>query len=69
LQELYAINFDKVDATMFLRDAARPDIRTEIFQWLRFTDAITWIFQDGAHQLKQSLGRSPVCLNPMLKVF
>jgi hypothetical protein len=63
------INFDKVDATMFLRDAARPDICADIFQWLGFADTVEWIFQNGTNQLKQSLSCASVCFNPMLKVF
>jgi hypothetical protein len=69
LQELDPIRFDQIDAAVFLCDAARPNVRAEIFQRLWMTDTFERIAQRGLDEFEQPLGRASFGVHPITQIF
>jgi hypothetical protein len=68
LQEVDSIVSDQVHDPMLLGQPARPEIRSEMPQWLWLPDADERIADDRLDQLQQTQRGAPVGLDPMVQI-
>lgn len=65
LQEIDPIVTYHVDEPMFLRNTARPDIPTEIFEWFWFPNPAKWIAYDRFYQGQDAKSGTAIGLDPV----
>ena len=54
---------------MLLSNSPRPDIGSEVFQWLGLADPLEGITQDRLHEIKQAFGGAALGFNPVAQIF
>jgi hypothetical protein len=69
LEEVDPIVRNTVDDPMFLREAARPDAGSQIFEGLRSAYSREWIPEDCFDKIKRPKRNPSVCLDPISQVF
>lgn len=68
LEKIDPVIADKIDNAMFLGEAAGPDARGEILEWLRLADAGEGIAHDGLYQVEGAERHLAVSFDPVAQV-
>ena len=60
---------NEIDEAVLLSDSARPDVRSEVLEWLRLSDPVERTTHHSFDQGKNAQGDAPVRVDPEAKVF